>query len=153
MRSGRILQLGPPEELYERPATLFVADFVGNPMINLIRGVARHDGTFRGVAIGPLFIHGSVGRADGTPVVVAIRPEDWRLAGEGTPATVEQIQPTGSDLLLLARLGEEAVLVRAPKDLRVSPRDQIRLAVAPNRINVYDPETEEAVAFGPGATG
>ncbi|MDR7523415.1 MAG: ABC transporter ATP-binding protein [Armatimonadota bacterium] len=145
MRAGQILQLGPPQDLYERPATLFVADFMGNPMINLLRGVVRRDPTESGIAIGPLFVPGQADRPDGAGVVVAVRPEDWQVGQDGAPATVEQIQPTGSDLLLLTRLGEHTVLVRASKDLRVRPGQEIRLAVASHRVNVFDPQTEQAV--------
>jgi ABC-type sugar transport system ATPase subunit len=151
MRGGQILQLGPPQELYERPATLFVADFVGNPMINLLRGRVVRDGTRQGVAVGPLFVPGPPDASDGREVMVAVRPEDWYLSDHGTPATIEQVQPTGADLLLLARLGEVTVLVRAPRDLRVAPGHEIRLAVSPDRVNVFDPSTEQAVPFGPAA--
>ncbi|MDR7542766.1 MAG: ABC transporter ATP-binding protein [Armatimonadota bacterium] len=153
MRAGQVLQCGPPQELYEHPATLFVADFVGNPMINLLRGVVRRNGSDRGIAIGPLFVPGQAEMADGAEVTVAVRPEDWRLAGDGAPAAVEQVQPTGSDLLLLARLGGDTVLVRAPKDLRITPGQAIRLAVAPHRVNVFDPSTERAVPFHPTGAG
>jgi ABC-type sugar transport system ATPase subunit len=153
MRGGQILQVGPPQDLYERPATLFVADFVGNPMINLLRGVARRDDAGGGIAIGPLFVPGQPGVADGAGVMVAVRPEDWRLDPDGAPAAVEQVQPTGSDLLVLARLGEDTVLVRASKDLRLYPGQEVRLAVAPHRVNVFDPQTERAVPFVPAAAG
>lgn len=152
MRCGQILQIGPPQELYERPATLFVADFVGNPMINLLRGVIRAAGDRSGIAIGPLVIAGRTALAPGAEVVVAVRPEDWCVAADGAPATVEQVQPTGSDVLLLARLDQAAVLVRAPKDARVAPGDRIGLAVDPRRVNVFDPASEQAVPFEPDPT-
>ncbi len=152
MRGGQILQIGPPQELYERPATLFVADFVGNPMINLLRGVVRAAGDPAGIAVGPLMIAGRTVLAPGAAVVVAVRPEDWRVAADGVPATVEQVQPTGSDVLLLTRLDETTVLVRVPKDTMVAPGDRIGLAVDPRRVNVFDPTSEQAVPFEPDPT-
>jgi len=150
MRGGQILQIGPPQELYEKPATLFVADFVGNPMINLLRGSVRAAGDPAGLSVGPLVIAGQTHLAPGTAVVVAVRPEDWRVAPDGAPVVVEQVQPTGSDVLLLARLDRTSILVRVPKDSRISPGDRIGLAVDPTRVNVFDPASEQAVPFAPG---
>jgi multiple sugar transport system ATP-binding protein len=151
MRGGQILQIGPPGELYERPATLFVADFVGNPMINLLRGHVRQEASSRGIAVGPLLVPGAVDLADRYDVVVAVRPEDWLITAAGSPAIIEQVQPTGADLLLVARLGEGTVLIRAAKDMRVTAGDEIRLAVPGHKVNVFDPATEQVVAFRPAA--
>ena len=81
MNAGRIEQMGAPLELYDRPANLFVAAFIGSPAMNLIRGTARDGGV---EAQGRLLPLAGAGAEPGVPVVYGIRPEHLELAADGT---------------------------------------------------------------------
>jgi sn-glycerol 3-phosphate transport system ATP-binding protein len=98
MNEGGIVQAGPPSELYERPATMFAARFIGAPPMNLIESSALGDGD------------------DG--LVTGVRAEDMRLAppcGNGADAEVASIEYLGADTIVgLKRMAGEAITVRVP---------------------------------------
>ncbi|MGF1625652.1 MAG: ABC transporter ATP-binding protein [Alphaproteobacteria bacterium] len=105
MRAGQIEQVGTPDDLYLRPATLFVAGFIGSPPINQVAGTAR--GGSIGLGDATLAIDG----ADG-PVTVGLRPEHLRFADTGIPGRIAQIEPMGREILYVVEsgLGEVRVL-------------------------------------------
>ena len=113
MLDGRILQIGAPRALYDDPAELRVAQFLGSPRINTVAGVVVPGG----VAVGALVLPVGVAAADGTPVVLGLRAELLRIAGSGgLQATVEYLEFLGAEVLLHARLagvkaGADAVVV------------------------------------------
>jgi multiple sugar transport system ATP-binding protein len=101
MKDGRIEQQGSPLELYDRPANLFVAGFIGSPAMNLLPG------TLRRPAAAPAAPPGSSG-ADGQPVIFGTRPEHLLLgqadSAEGAIAVdVVVVEPTGADTLVSCR--------------------------------------------------
>jgi inositol-phosphate transport system ATP-binding protein len=106
MRQGRIEQVGTPDDLYLRPASLFVAGFIGSPPINLLPARASN-GTLE-VASAKLAY---AGRAEG-PVVVGIRPEALRFETGGLAARIAEIEPMGRETLYLvdSELGQLRVL-------------------------------------------
>jgi multiple sugar transport system ATP-binding protein len=128
MNSGNVEQAGPPLELYDTPANLFVAGFIGSPAMNLIAGRIE-EGGFRAEdgTRWPLPLNGHA-RAAGE-AVYGIRPEHLRLDPEGIPAVVQLVEPTGSETQVLMRVGEtpltgafrERVTARPGETLPVSP--------------------------------
>src|SRR5437588_3396464 len=89
MNQGNVDQIGPPLELYERPATGFVAGFIGSPAMNLIAGRLENGGAIIAGAMLPL---GEPGRAEaGRPVLVGMRPEHLELAADGPVGLVVQL--------------------------------------------------------------
>ena len=107
MHDGIVEQIGAPLDLYDRPANQFVAGFIGSPSMNFIPGTVRLNGTARvetanGVAL-PVADASTV--ADGQKVVYGLRPEHVRLDPAGVPAQVVVTEPTGSEILVVARLG------------------------------------------------
>ena len=114
MQKGSVLQVAPPREIYERPATSFVATFLGTPRMNLVD--ARVDGDE--VALGPFRVPRPLLAAGADRVVVGIRPEDVRLAKEGDPGAarfeVAVSEPLGAETHLLLRAGDVELRVRAP---------------------------------------
>ncbi|MDO0927702.1 ABC transporter ATP-binding protein [Streptomyces sp. TG1A-8] len=140
MRDGAIQQLGTPYEVYDAPATAFVADFVGEPAVNLLPGVATGDGRARlsaGVRIA-LPVPVPAGRA----VLVGIRPEDLSLTGaEGLPARVvahEPLPEAGLATLVLDGV-ERPLVVLTPPGVRLAHDARVR--VAAGRTHVFDAET------------
>ncbi len=136
MNAGNIEQVGAPLELYDRPANLFVAEFIGSPAMNLIRGVRAAGGIE--TAAGLLAADGP---ADGRAVVYGIRPEHLALADDGLPAKVRVVEPTGSETMAYLECGgqEIAAVFRERPDL--SPGQEVRLRPRADKALLFDPET------------
>ena len=129
MNHGNIEQAGPPLELYDRPANLFVAGFIGSPAMNLIKGAPGNGGfEAEGGAVLPL---PPAARAAGAGIY-GIRPEHMILAPPGDggiPATVQLVEPTGSETQVVARIGgtqltcafRERVMARPGETISVKP--------------------------------
>src|SRR5690606_2167733 len=103
MNSGNIEQTGAPLELYDTPANLFVAGFIGSPAMNILPGSTGNGGfVAEGGAVMPMPPNA---RKDAG--YYGIRPEHMRLTDDGgIPATVQIIEPTGSETQVLVRIGE-----------------------------------------------
>ena len=140
MRDGVIRQLGTPYEIYDSPAHVFVADFVGEPAINLLNGVATEDGHAR--LSESVRIALPVPVAAGREVVVGIRPEDLRLCGgEGLAARVVAHEPLlESGIATLALEGAELVVLTGP-EVRPAHGDDVRVTADPDLTHVFDAET------------
>ena len=146
MNDGRIEQLGPPLELYDHPATVFVADFLGSPAMNLIRGriTENEDGSAVDVGDGlTLPLPSSLAVGSGTEVVYGLRPEHLRIAepNAGLPATVTLVEPAGFETHLHADIGSETVRVISTERLNVVPGDAVTLAPDAARVHLFDPGT------------
>jgi multiple sugar transport system ATP-binding protein len=151
---GVLQQVGGPQDVYARPANLFVARFIGNPPMNTITGdVTRVDGSI-GVRIpgsvvglpGPL--GAAVERRGSEHVVLGVRPEDLTLT-EGGPirATVSVIESLGHERHVVCRL-EDGQLIIVRQAANLSPpaeESEIGLAADEERLHVFDAESEERV--------
>ena len=135
---GRIVQVGTPEEVFSKPATVAVAGFLGNPPMNLIParlrdGVAHIEGSTL-----PLPSLRSLGDRD---LVLGIRPSAVRVAAEGLPATVTMSEALGEDFYADLAVGE--LLVRAKVSQRPAERAQVRIQLDPAGLHVFDKATGE----------
>ncbi|WP_309093868.1 ABC transporter ATP-binding protein [Streptomyces sp.] len=142
MKDGVIQQLGTPYEIYDSPADVFVADFVGEPAITLLPGIAGGDGHARLSDTVRIALPVPVER--GREVVVGIRPEDVRLtAGDGLPARVVAHEPLlESGLATLALDGvERHLLVLTDPEARLAHDDRVRVAADLAHTHVFDAET------------
>ena len=142
MRGGLIQQLDTPEGIYERPANLFVAGFLGSPPINLVEGVIEGGAFTRGDWRLPL----ATPPEEGRPVVLGLRPEDVVARAPGLPqidARVVLVSPLGSEthLDVLAEGGIPLTL-RVPKDWRAAVGDSIGFGIDPARLHVFDKASE-----------
>jgi ABC-type sugar transport system ATPase subunit len=165
--AGRLQQLGAPQEVYDRPANVFVAGFIGSPPMNLLRGVMR-DGR---VEAGDLaFERAGIGDRG---LVVGIRPEGLRPvgsddAGPGFEVEVDVVEPLGDEVMVHGSVAardagvqiepEEATLladrpvdrasvtVRLAPDVRPTPGTRLHLAVDPAAVHVFDADTGDAIA-------
>ena len=137
LNGGVIEQEGPPLELYDKPASLFVAAFIGSPPMNFLEGeliggksLALSDGTRLELPAGDL-----KGR---TRITVGVRPEHFELSECGWPATVSVVEPTGSETQITARIAGTLVRVLVRGRTAVSPGETIHLSVAPDLIHIFD---------------
>ena len=107
MNGGVVQQVGAPLDLYDRPANLFVAGFIGSPAMNMVRRhLSRERPGDRGRGRPPHFLPSALQVADGTRITIGIRPEHIPVgrAGEsGIPAKVELVEPTGLGTILHVR--------------------------------------------------
>jgi multiple sugar transport system ATP-binding protein len=150
MNNGELQQVGPPQEVYDRPANLFVAAFIGNPPMNTIPAKITRTGDETAVAIGgvpamlpPPLAH-SVNDAGLTDVVVGVRPEHLRLRADGlVPATVTLVESLGHERHLVCRLQDgTTVIVRQPaSDTPPSEGQAVQLAAEPGTFHVFDAAT------------
>jgi multiple sugar transport system ATP-binding protein len=107
MRDGRIEQAGHPLELYDRPANLFVAGFIGSPAMNFLPGTLRRANGSARVELSDgthLDAPSSAAGSDGQPVIYGTRPEHLALdGGRGIPTEVVTVEPTGADTFISCR--------------------------------------------------
>jgi ABC-type sugar transport system ATPase subunit len=141
MKEGVLQQLDSPDTVYHYPANLFVADFIGNPKVNLLDGVARAGNR---VEIGSYATAADTTNASGQ-VVVAIRPEDISIFTtpvlEALECTAYSVLPAGADTTILARSHELEITVKVPGISHISIDDKIWLQFDADSINLYSRKT------------
>jgi multiple sugar transport system ATP-binding protein len=157
LRDGKIEQAGDPEAIYRRPATAFVAGFIGSPMINLVDGrLDAAEGAF--VAEGLRYPLPEQVRTAGTgvagqPLLLGIRPEDVIVSQDAAPgrlpAKAVVREPLGKEALLLLAVDFQPVgsLLRviAPPELRPDRDETVWLQFPPERVHLFDAETGRAL--------
>jgi multiple sugar transport system ATP-binding protein len=143
MHDGRVEQIGTPLELYDRPANTFVAGFIGSPAMNVFEGVLHRDGGTWVSVGGTCFpVDPSVDGADGKKVFYGIRPGHLDIVagtdGDGIPAEVEVIEPTGDNTLLFCRMAGATVCASFSERVSARPGDVLRLAPRREAGHVFD---------------
>jgi sn-glycerol 3-phosphate transport system ATP-binding protein len=146
MNRGRAEQIGPPTEVYERPATVFVAGFIGSPAMNLLKGRVSDDGaTFDIDGNGPrLLLAGmQVPRKElrGRPWIVGIRPEHMTPDQPGIPhvtLNVDSCELLGADNLAHGRWGDSEIAARLPYAHRPARGEALQVAVPAHRLHFFD---------------
>jgi ABC-type sugar transport system ATPase subunit len=166
LSDGVLQQVGPPQDVYDHPANVFVAGFIGSPAMNLLTGISR-DGR---VTVGDVELD-DVAAPDGE-VLVGIRPEGLRPVGQGDrgPAfevCVGVVEPLGDEVLVHGSVaapdgvaapqpeegilateteaGRANVIVRLPPEDRPDAGSILRVAVAPNALRLFDPASGRAI--------
>ena len=146
MNAGRIEQAGPPLELYDRPATEFVAAFLGSPAMNLIRGTVVASGSAPAVDTGdglllPLAQDAPV--KSGMQVVYGLRPEHMRVStgGEGLTGEVALVEPAGWETHLHADIGAYRMRAISTERLDVHPGETVGMVPDPSRVHLFDSST------------
>jgi sn-glycerol 3-phosphate transport system ATP-binding protein len=140
MNGGTIEQMGLPNEVYRRPASKFVATFIGSPPMNILAGrvVDRGIVEVSGIRIAATDL-GSAAPV-GTPVDVGLRPEDLTVStnGEGVPLSVEFVEELGATQLFHGHLGQEELVVQAATDVIAKDATTLALVIDPARVHVFD---------------
>ena len=147
---GAIQQIDTPMGLYERPANLFVAGFLGSPAMNLLRGTLHADhGLALATAAGniPLGAPPQAAALAGwcdREVVLGVRPEDLRPLAADDPAAafearLEVLEPVGNEVVLNLRHGDSALVARTPPGIACVPGETVRLGITTQRLHFFDP--------------
>jgi multiple sugar transport system ATP-binding protein len=142
MNGGKVEQIGAPLELYDDPANLFVAGFIGSPAMNFMEGRLERNGAGLGVQLhGGVRIPAPVLRGDheGREVTVGVRPEHLAVRADGVPAEVVVVEPTGADTQIYCKLAGTDVTAVVRERHTFRPGEAIRLA--PDLTFLFDPAT------------
>jgi multiple sugar transport system ATP-binding protein len=144
LRDGVLQQVGTPRGVYEHPANVYVAGFVGSPPMNLVPA------TVRGARAVASAFGVDLPRAPGVErAVLGIRPESLRQRLEpGQPVvevTAAQVEQVGPYQLLYGRAGADELVARVDRSFVVFRGDRVRLAVDPGAVHVFDAATGRAL--------
>jgi multiple sugar transport system ATP-binding protein len=151
---GELQQVGPPQDVYDRPANLFVAGFIGTPPMNTIPArVVRDDGELAvGLPGARVPLPDEVARAVESSgvgrVVIGVRPEHLVLSGDGiVPATVTVVESLGFERNIVCRLDDGTfVITRQDMDApRPAVGENVRLTTEPHLLHVFDATTGKRV--------
>jgi sn-glycerol 3-phosphate transport system ATP-binding protein len=150
MNQGRIEQIGKPTEVYNRPATRFVATFIGSPAMNLVPGRVAGRGKVEIAGSGTLLFDADLFEvADGTTVEVGVRPEDMSVAaaGEGSGFSImpEFVEELGPNRLVHGLAGGAPLVLSVPSSMRDLGKGKIALVVPEARVHVFDTTTGRAL--------
>jgi multiple sugar transport system ATP-binding protein len=130
MNRGRIEQQGAPLEVYDRPATRFVAEFIGSPAMNLIEGHA-----YAAAMKGAGFESGLP--ADASGLTIGIRPEKLALSERGLPFRIDLVEPTGAETLIHGKLGAAAITAAIRGRIGARQGETVRLAHHPDDRHIF----------------
>jgi multiple sugar transport system ATP-binding protein len=141
MNAGKTEQIGSPLELYDNPANLFVAGFIGSPSMNFLKGKLVRNGAGLQVqmADGLLLPAPSSAAQEGREVVVGVRPEHLLVRSDGVHAEVVVVEPTGADTQIFCKVGGADVTAVVRERHQFKPGEAIRLY--PELTFLFDPSS------------
>jgi multiple sugar transport system ATP-binding protein len=139
MNGGYVEQIGSPLELYDNPANLFVAGFIGSPAMNFLNGKLVKNGSGLKVQMldGLLLPAPSSPALEGREVIVGVRPEHLSVRSDGVQAEVVVVEPTGADTQIFCKVGGSDVTVVVRERHEFRPGESIRLY--PELTFLFDP--------------
>jgi multiple sugar transport system ATP-binding protein len=146
MRNGVVMQLGTPEEIYNDPANIFVASFIGSPAMNLVEG-SIENGFF--ITSGGAQL-AKVGEGNVDRVILGVRAEDFVITeiGQGDiDVPVYATENTGDSTLLTVEFGKQRVTAKGDRHVRKDINDLVGLRVKPEHLYVFDPVSENRIRF------
>ena len=147
---GVLQQVGAPQDVYAKPANLFVARFIGSPPMNTVTGrIDRVDGQLvaqlpgRGIPV-PDALASEIASAGVDEVVIGVRPEDLRFdAHDGIPASVSVVESLGHERHVVCRLADQQLVIVRQDAHELSPPEESAtfLVAEPSALHVFDPES------------
>ncbi len=143
MHDGRVEQIGEPLELYDRPLNLFVAGFIGSPAMNFLSGAIRTNGSrgFDGPGGSRLPLAAAPPDSEGRQAVYGIRPEHFSISDDGAEVVIQVVEPTGSEIQIVAKLGDAEIVAAFRERHPFKPGDKIRLKPDPRLVHLFDAAT------------
>lgn len=150
MKDGIVQQFGTPNDIYDRPATKFVAEFIGSPAMNMVKA-QNVDGSLKSHGIELPVAEaqrGALTKSAGAEVIYGVRPEDMELVGAndaGLPGTISMLEPTGPETYVVVDTPVGTLTCRAPGKVLHKVGDAVRLNWTTNKIHCFDGKTENRV--------
>jgi multiple sugar transport system ATP-binding protein len=153
MSGGLVQQMGTPDEIYERPANVFVAGFVGSPAMNFVEGhVSTDDG--RTVIRGdtwelPLSPANAAKARNSREVIVGVRHGHIRVlpesAADGLPGRLYTVEPTGDVTFVHVKLGSASIVASTTEPFRGTADQPVRVEFDQQHLYLFDRETQQAL--------
>ena len=140
MLDGRISQIGAPLELYDNPANVFVAGFIGSPAMNLVAGEVAADGSFAGPGVSFAM---PIEMEPGRKVTFGVRPEHLLLTETGLPVSVVVVEPTGSEIHLVLRAGDQELTAVIRERRTFTPGQALHVTPEAGMVHLFDTATGE----------
>ncbi len=152
MRSGKVEQFGTPEDVYARPASKYVAQFIGSPRMDIFEGSLTRNGERVAYTVGSLSfplpdnIAASLSRMT-RAIDLGVRSEHVQISSEGTTASVRIVQPIGPETHVTVGWPDnsQTLTSRVPGIARFAPGDQVFVSLAPRGLLFFDRETGDRV--------
>jgi multiple sugar transport system ATP-binding protein len=150
MHDGVVQQVGTPLEIYDRPANVFVASFIGSPAMNFVGGTLARSGADAAVRIWDVTLpvdHAGT-MADGTAVLAGIRPEHVEVSSDpaaGAAGRVELIEPMGLSTLVHLTIAGEPIKALSFARLALHPGMPVGISVSPGRMHLFHPVSEQRI--------
>jgi multiple sugar transport system ATP-binding protein len=148
MRDGVVQQLGSPDDIYSRPATRFVAEFIGSPAMNMVGSQRAANGlSAKGVELAlTAEQRDALQAADAAEVTYGLRPESLAFADAGLPGTVSMLEPTGPETYALVETPVGLLTARVPGKMHQHVGDAVFLRWSAGDAHLFDSQTERRVA-------
>jgi len=149
MKDGVVEQTGSPLDLYDTPANVFVAGFIGSPAMNFLSGEVRRSGGSGEVDLGQglsLPLPSAAPARDGQKVLFGMRPEHLGLGQSGLPAEVIVVEPTGADTQLYCEVGGTDVVVVLRDRTSCRAGDRIHLVPDLEKAHLFDAASGQRIA-------
>jgi multiple sugar transport system ATP-binding protein len=148
MNGGSVEQIGSPLGLYDDPANLFVAGFIGSPAMNFLPGKLARNGAQRLVTLsnGSQLPVPGLALGDGHAVTLGVRPEHLVIGDEGASAAVVVVEPTGADTQVYCKLSDADVTVVSRERHTFRPGETIRLQPLAGKTYLFDAQTGKRLA-------
>jgi multiple sugar transport system ATP-binding protein len=149
MRGGNVEQIGSPLELYDTPANVFVAGFIGSPSMNLLSGHLDGAGVFTSRKGAKISLARPVGVEEGREIVMGLRPEDIAISEEGVEASIRIVEPTGAELhVILDVAGEQmTAVIHGRPDIREG--ETIRITIPQDKLQFFDEKSGDRIQATP----
>ena len=148
MRAGKIEQIGTPDDVYDRPASKYVADFIGASSINFLPGtvVAADGAPAVDTATGRVILEQATTAIAGQAVIVGVRPTDVVIDADGPlAAKAVHLERLGHDAQLFCDSADGQFIAIVDKAARYPAGSDVRFSIAPPKVHVFDAETEMRV--------
>jgi sn-glycerol 3-phosphate transport system ATP-binding protein len=150
MNNGLAEQIGTPREVYQRPATLFVAGFIGSPAMNFAQATLAADRSSVDVGAGQLSLAAPSSAQPGAKLIAGFRPEHLKISeGDGPMKMhIELVEHLGTDTIIHGPLiggDRDRVAMRMHGDLDFPPGSTLNVEVDPSAIHLFDPQTTHRI--------
>ena len=165
LSGGRLLQVDSPTTLYDNPANVTVATFIGSPKMNVFEGIlTESESTLSVCCLGITFVLPEVQRVgltsrDSAEVTVGLRPDDLHLSSRASDSLVkvkgivDVCEHTGTDVFATVKVGDERVIAKIPRTMMPEPNQLIELSFDPSDVYFFDKTTGHSLVKRPAAKG
>jgi sn-glycerol 3-phosphate transport system ATP-binding protein len=141
MNAGRAEQIGTPAEVYGKPATTFVAGFIGSPPMNLLSGKVGSDGMHFELGGANVRLPAAQERLTNRECILGIRPEHMTLGRPGLSIKVEMVEALGADVLVHGTAGDQSLVIRAPSGVQAEVGQTVEAGFDAAAMHWFDPAT------------